>query len=817
MNTLFQDLKFGLRMLAKNPGFTAVAVITLGLGIAANTAIFSVVSGVLLRKPPVKDPDRVMMVLSINRAKGWGDRPEHPVSAPDFLDWRKDSHNFEEMAAIAPWGDFTLTGHDEPERVAGMRVSANFFHLLGADPSLGRTFTAGEDGPGRDHVAILSYGLWQTHFASDPSVVGKIVKLNGESYTVVAVMPAGFKLMAFSAQVWIPLVFDSKQLSPAGRQSRSFFVFGRLKPEATVEQAQAEMATNSRRMELTYPEADKGWEARLISLQEFMIEVFDVRPSIMMLMGTVGLVLLIACANVAGLLLARGTGRKHEIAVRSAMGAGRGRLVRQLLSENILIAIAGASVGLLLASWGIKILHAAVSYNEWVNSLEFGIDTPVLIFTISLSLLTVLLFGLVPALQVSRSDLHETLKEGGRSGGLGVARGKARRVFVVVEVALALVLLTGAGLMIKSFLEEISTEPGFNPRELLTAEVSLPTSKYGSPSQQAAFFQQVTEKLHNLPGAVSAAAAANLPLAAEAGAVPFRIEGQPASPPQERPQARYYAVGRDYLRTMEIRLTKGRAFTDFDNQSAPPVALVNEAFARRFFPKEDAIGQHISLDTENGVSSPWREIVGVVGNVKDFFGQPGFNPQLYVPYVQAPSAEMNLVVRTKGDPAALASAVRATVWSVDKDQPLGNVMTMSQLIDARGEAGDRLMGELLGIFAGLALILAAVGIYGIIAQGVTQRTHEIGIRMALGAERVSVLKLLVGEGMRLAALGLLIGFAFAYPLPRLFDAAFEGFSVHPSWIFVLAPTLVATAALFASYIPARRATKVDPMEALRYE
>jgi predicted permease len=358
--------------------------------------------------------------------------------------------------------------------------------------------------------------------------------------------------MAFSAQVWIPLVFDSKQLSPAGRQSRSFFVFGRLKPEATVEQAQAEMATNSQRMELTYPEADKGWEARLISLQEFMIEVFDVRPSIMMLMGTVGLVLLIACANVAGLLLARGTGRKHEIAVRSAMGAGRGRLVQQFLSENILIAIAGAGVGLLLASWGIKILHAAVSYNEWVNSLEFGIDTPVLIFTISLSLLTVLLFGLVPALQVSRSDLHETLKEGGRSGGLGVARGKARRVFVVVEVALALVLLTGAGLMIKSFLETISANPGFNPRELLTAEVSLPTYKYGSPSQQAAFFQQVTEKLQNLPGAVSAAAAANLPLAAEAGAVPFNIEGQPASPPQERPQARYYAVGPDYLRTMEI-------------------------------------------------------------------------------------------------------------------------------------------------------------------------------------------------------------------------------------------------------------------------
>jgi putative ABC transport system permease protein len=817
MTTLIQDLKYGLRMLAKNPGFTAVAVITLGLGIAANTAIFSVVSGVLLRKPPVRDPDRVMIVLSINRAKGWGDSPEHPVSALDFLDWRNDSHTFEEMAAIAPWGDFTLTGHDEPEHVAGMRVSANFFHLLGVNPSLGRTFAAGEDEQGRDHVLILSYALWQTHFASDPSVVGKIVKLNGESYTVVAVMPAGFKLMAFSAQVWIPLVFDSKQLGPAGRQSRSFYVFGRLKPEATGDQAQAEMATNSQRMELTYPEADKGWEARLISLQEFLIQDFSIRPALMMLMGTVGLVLLIACANIAGLLLARAAGRKHEIAVRSAMGARRWRLVRQFLSENILIAIAGAGVGLLLAWWGINILHAALSFNEWVKPLAFGIDTPVLIFTISLSLLTVLLFGLVPALQVSRSDLYATLKEGGRTGDVGATRGKARRVFVVAEVALALVLLTGAGLMIKSFLETISANPGFNPRELLTAEVSLPTSKYGSPSQQAAFFKQVTEKLQNLPGSVSAVAAANLPLTAEAGTVPFRIEGQPATPPQERPQARYYAVGPDYLQTMEIPLTRGRAFTDFDNQSAPPVALVNEAFAVRFFPKEDAVGQHISVDTGNGVSSPWREVVGVVGNVKDWFGQPGFNPQLYVPYVQAPAAGMTLVVRTKGDPAALASAVRAAVGSVDKDQPLGNVMAMSQLIEARGEAGDRLMGELLAIFAGLALILAAVGIYGIIAHGVTQRAHEIGIRMALGAERGSVLRLVVGEGMRLAVFGLLIGFAFAYPLPRLFGAAFEGFSVHPSWIFVLAPSLVAIAALLASYIPARRATKVDPMEALRHE
>jgi len=817
MSTLLQDLRYGLRMLAKNPGFTAVAVITLGLGIAANTAIFSVVSSVLLRKPPVRNPDRVMMVLSIDRAKGWGDNPEHPASAPDFLDWRKNSRSFEEMAAIEPWGDFTLTGRDEPQHVAGMKVSANFFQLLGVNPSLGRTFAAGEDERGHDHVAILSNGLWQTHFASDPGVVGKTVKLNGESYTVVAVMPASFKLLDFPTQVWIPLTFDQKQLGPAGRQSRSFFVFGRVKADATIDQAQAEMATLSQRMEQSYPEADKSWEARLMSLQEFVIQDFYIRPALMMLMGAVGLVLMIACANIAGLLLARGAGRKHEIAVRCAMGAGRGRLVRQLLSENILVGLAGAAVGLLVAWWGIHILHAALSYNEWVKSLDFGIDAPVLVYTIGLSLLTVLLSGLVPALQVSRSDLQATLKEGGRAGGVGATRDKARRVLVVAEAALALVLLTGAGLMMKSFLETIDADPGFHPDDLLTANVSLPRAKYGSPPQQAAFFEQVTEKLQNLPGVSSAAAAASLPLAAEAVKIPFSIEGRPATPSKERPQTREYSISPDYLHTMAIPLTRGRSFTNFDNQSAPPVVLVNEALARRFFPKEDALGQRISLETENGVASPWREIVGVVGEVKDYFGQPGFEPQIYLPFAQAPSAEMTLVVRTKGDPIALAPAVRATVWSVDKDQPLGGVMAMSQLIDARGAAGNRLMGELLSIFAGLALILAAVGIYGIIAHGVTRRAREMGIRMALGADRASVLRMVVGEGMRLAVFGLLIGLVFASPLPWLFGAAFEGFNVHPSWIFVLAPALVAIAALLASYIPARRATKIDPMVALRYE
>jgi putative ABC transport system permease protein len=499
------------------------------------------------------------------------------------------------------------------------------------------------------------------------------------------------------------------------------------------------------------------------------------------------------------------------------MGARRGRLVRQFLAENVLMAVAGAGVGLLLGVWGVHILRAALRFNEWVETLEFSIDTRVLIFNLGLSIFTVLVFGLTPALHISRSDLHGDLKEGGRSGGAGASRVRARRVFVVAEVALALVLLTGAGLMIKSFQEEMGVYPGFNKEGLLTAELSLPLTQYGEPAQQAAFSQQVTEKIQHLPGVVSAAVAVSLPLTAEAGPVPFSIEGQPTLPPLERPQATYYAIGEGYLPTLGIPLISGRAFTGLDNPGTAPVVLVNEAFARRFFPRESALGQHIRLHREDGTSSPWCEVVGVVGNVKDWFGQPGFHPQVYVPYVQAPSGGMTLVVRTKGEPTALASAVRAAVWSVDKDQPLGAITTLSKIVEARGQAGDRLMGELLGFFAGLALILAAVGIYGIIAHGVAQRTHEMGIRLALGAGKWGVLRLVVGDGMKLAAVGLLIGFALAYPLPSLFKAAFEGFTVNATWVYALAPVMVGAAAFLASYVPARRATKVDPLVALRYE
>jgi putative ABC transport system permease protein len=816
MTIFFQNLRYALRMLVRAPGFALVAVITLALGIGANIAIFSIVSGILLRKPPVRDPDRVMLVLSTNRAKGWGSGPEHPASAPDFLDWQRENRSFEELAAIDPWLDFSLSGQGEPQHVNGMRVSANFFHLLGVSAVLGRTFVAGEDQPGREHEVVLSYGLWQSHFVSDPNILGKTMKINGQTYSVIGVMPASLKFLDFPGQIWIPLALDAKQLSTEGRQSRALYVFGRLKPTVSVEQAQSEFAAISQRLEKKYPDADKGWDATLISFQEFQIQEFYVRPALLLLMGAVGFVLLIACANVAGLVLARGVGRQHELAVRAALGAGRGRLVRQLLSENIVLAAAGAALGLALAAWGIRALHAAASYNEWVRAMDFGIDKPVLLFVGGISLLSLLVFGLVPAIQISGSDLHAALKESGRTGTAGIARGRVRRVFVVAEVALALILLTGAGLMIKSFLEALSSNPGFSPGNLLTAEVSLPGSKYPSPSRQATFFQQVIDRVQGLPGVVSAAASSALPQAAQAESVSFTIEGQPPAKVEERPQGKYYAITPDYLQTMQIPLLRGRGFTKSDDEGAPLVMLVNQEFVRRFLPKGNALGQHITVYTGSRASL-LGEIVGIVGNVKDWFGQPNFSPQVYAAFLQAPSGDMTLVVRTRTTPAFVAPGVQNAVWAVDKDQPLGNVMDMGQLIEARGAGGDRLMGELLGIFAGLALLLAAVGLYGIIAHGVTQRTHEIGIRMALGADRATVLRLVISEGMMLAAIGLSIGLAAAYPLPWLFSAAFEGFSVHATWVLLIAPALLISSTLLASYIPARKATRVDPIIALRYE
>ncbi len=816
MVTLLHDLRFGIRMLGRNPGFTAVAVITLALGIGANSTIFSLVSAILLQKPAVRDPDRVMMVQSTNRARGWD---LQPVSAPDFLDWRSQSHSFEGMAAADGENAFSLTGSGNPERVTGTRVSANYFQVLGVSAALGRAFVQGEDQAGREHVTILSTRLWKSHFASDPSVIGKTVNLNGEPTTIIGVMPAWFSQTSFPSQIWIPLVFDAKQLSETGRDSRFLYVYARLKPRVTIEQAQAEMAGMARRTERSHPKTDRGWGAHVLSLQEFEIEYTNTRQGIRFLMATVVFVLLIACANIAGLLLARGMARHRELAIRSALGAGRWRRVRQFLSESLLIAVGGGGLGLLLATWGIDFLRSALSWNIYIVQMASGLhlDQRTLEFTLIIAVGAVVFFGLAPALQASKPNVQSALKEGGRTGTGGTAGSKMRRAFVVAQISLALVLLTGTGLMINAVIAEYRANPGFDPTHLLTADVALPSPKYASPSRQAAFFIQVTERAQHLPGVVSAAAAANLPLTAGAGFIPFALEGQPPLAPDKRPRARFYIAGYGYLRTLKIPLIQGREFTTSDNAGAPPVAMVNQAFVRRFLPKGGALGQHISLYNDGQTQPAWQEIIGVAGDVKDFLGQAVDEPQIYVPYLQQPAAEMTLVVRTRSDPDALASALRGAVWSVDKDQPVGDVMTMSELVKATTGGGDGLMAVILGVFAGLALILSAVGIYGLVSYFVTQRTPEIGIRVALGADKRDVSRLVVGEGARLAGIGLVIGFALALPLPRLLASMFQGLPLTQTPIFVIVPIVLAGAAFVASFVPARRAARIDPMVALRQE
>jgi putative ABC transport system permease protein len=818
LETLLQDLRYGYRTLRKAPGFTTVAVITLALGIGANSAIFSTVSGILLRKPTVADPDRVMMLLSVSRSRGMEDSPERPASAPDFLSWRDQTRAFSGLAAMDPWHDFTFTGQGPPEHVMGMRVSANFFQLLEVAAAQGRTFLSGEDQLARDHLVVLSHGLWERRFAADPAIVGKTIEIDGETSTVIGVMPESFNLWIFGAQAWTPLAFTPKELSSEARKSRSFFVVGRLADGASQLQAQAEMNTIAERLEQTYARADKGWGMKLLSLQEFEVRDAQARPALLVLMAAVGFVLLVACANIAGLLIARGSGRQQEIAIRTALGARWLRLVRQLLVENLLICGLGTGLGLLLAYAGIRVLRAAFSFNEIIAGATFGLDNGVLVFTVGLAVLSLLLFGVAPAVQLTRPKLPAVLKESSRTASAGRSRMRIRQGLVVAEIAVSLVLLTGAGLMIRMFLQKVRGDHGFNPRQVLTAEAALSNRQYSDPARQAAFFQQLIERVRGLAGVQGVAATSNLPMGTGSEALPFEIAGRPAVPESERPRATHFAVTPGYFQVMEIPVLQGRTFSASDDATAPPVALVSREFVRRYFPGGKALGQHVSISRDSSGRPVWREVVGVVGDVDEWVGQAASHPQIYDFYLQFPARSMALTVRSGTQASALAPALRQAVWEMDKDQPVSEIMSMDQVIYSHGGgAGTQLIGELLGIFAGLALTLAAVGIYGVVSYGVARRSHEIGIRVALGAGRRDILGLVLGEGARLAALGLGLGLLGAAALPRALASAFLGFTVAPVAVVTIALALIAGVALGACYIPARRAARVDPIVALRYE
>ncbi|HKP88254.1 MAG TPA: ABC transporter permease [Blastocatellia bacterium] len=800
METFYQDIRYGVRTLLKNPGFSAIAVIALALGIGANTAIFSVVNAVLLRPLPFEEPERLVMVWEKRMALG---RVRNVASAPDFVDWKAQNTVFEDMAAYVNNG-LNLSGSDEPERLQGVAASASFFSVLRAQPKLGRTFLPDEDSPTSEPVAIISNGLWQRRFAGDPNIIGRTITMNDRSRTVVGVMPADFVYPNSEVEVWVPLVFSPNDLNSRG--SHSYNVIARLKPGVALKQAQGEMDTIAAGLEKQY-QVNTGHGVNVFSLHEEVVG--PVKQALMVLLGAVGFVLLIACANVANLLLARAAARQKEIAIRTALGAGRARIIRQLLTESMMLALVGGTLGALLALWGLDLI-LAVSTGSIPRVKEIRVDGGVMAFTFLVSLATGLIFGLVPAWQASRPDLNESLKEGGRGSSAGIHRNRVRSLFVVVEVAICLVLLIGAGLMIKSFVRLLDVSPGFNAENLLTMNVSLSGSKYRETPQRMAFFQQALERIASAPGVQGAATALSLPLEGSSSRY-FQIEGRPPQPPGQGYNANVNLASGDYFRTMGIPLIQGRAFNDGDVMGSLPVVIINQKMAQQFWPDEDPIGQRMGTGND-----PLRTVVGIVGDVRQAALETEPRAEFFYPFFQVDFGFATFLVRTSGDPKSMIAAVRSEFQAVDKDQPVSNIRTMDEVL-AQSVAPRRLNMLLLGIFAVLALVLAAVGLYGVMSYSVTQRTREIGIRMALGAGRGDVMKLVVGQGMILATAGVAIGLVASLVLTRFMASLLYGVGATDPVTFAVISVILIGVALGASYVPARRATKVDPMVALRYE
>jgi putative ABC transport system permease protein len=794
---MFQDLRYGARTLLKSPGFMVAAVLSLALGIGANTAIFSIVNAVLIRPLPYDRPDEIM--------KLWVTQPERgalklPFSAPNFVDLKDQNRVFTDMAAYRGW-QFILTGPGEPVRIFGHRVSAGFFHVLGVKPLIGRGFLYEEDRPGNDGVVVISYGLWQSHFAAAPDIIGRSLTVNEVTRTVVGVMPPGFRFESQENALWVPMAFTPADLN---RRLSNTFVIARLRPGVSREQAQAEMNTLAGRLEASEP----GKGISVIRLREDMVG--DVRWALLVLLGAVGFVLLIACANVANLQLTRALGRRKELAVRVALGATRSRLIRQLLTESAILSLLGGGLGLLFASLGLRLL-TGLTIDRAPRLEDAGIDGAVLGFTFALSILTSLLFGLIPAFQASK-PVNDALKDGGAAG-LSLRRQRLRGAFVVAEVALSIVLLAGAGLMIKSFLRLQQVNPGFNPDRLLTLETFLPPARYPNARRQAAFYQQVGQRLAAVPGVQSVGASIGPPFTGARIGFSFEIEGRPATSPAAQPAASYRAISPGYFQTLGVPLLKGRDFTDRDNSEAPGVVIINQSFARGFFPNEDPLGKR--LDIGDGYNR-MREIVGVVGDTRANSLKEPAPAEMYVVYLQRPWQWIRYAVRASADPESLASSIRAAVWSVDKDVPVNDLKTMERLI-AETTAEPRFYLILLGVFAAVALTLSAVGVYGVMSYSVAQRRHEIGVRMALGARAADVLKLITGQGMTLALTGVALGLIASYGLTRLMKEMLFEISPTDPPTFIVITFLLAGVALLACWIPARRATKVDPLAALRNE
>lgn len=814
MHEILQDIRYGLRVLWKNPGFTSIAILTLAIGIGANTAIFSFVNGVLLKPLPYANADRIMRVLE----KPPGDPDaRNGISTLNFLDWQRQNTVFQYMAAQTG-GSVTLTGISNPVELRGSRVSAHDFDILGLKPAIGRTFAADEDQPGKNKVAVLSHALWVSQFGSDPHIIGRVIQLDGEPNVVIGVLPAGIADRTY-AQIFRPLVFKPQNMT------RNFHWFGAialLKPGVTLERARAQMNAIGARIAHDYPDSNKGWGVAVDPLSDVIVGK-QLRKSLYVLLAAVGMVLLIGCANLANLTLARSTAREREVAIRASVGAGRWRLVRQFLTENVLLAIIGGVLGVALGYALMAGLKAAIPPFSLPAEADITLDWRVLLFAAGLSIFTGLIFGMAPAVHATRADLANSMKEGGRGTGSGAGKQRLRSGLVVTEVALAFLLLAGSGLLIRSFFEMQKVDTGFNAENVITAGLPISDKRFPNPDNLNAYLREIVSNVQIIPGVREVALTSALPLEGWGYGMPFQIAGRPFVDRANRKPCFFKMVSPSYFTTLGMTLKKGRGLSERDRKGSPPVTVINETMARKYFPHEDPIGKRILIQqivpgkTELGPEIPW-EVVGIVkdekvGNLDDTRDD---NPGVYVSNEQSPVFFQALVIRTAMDPAALRQNITRAVHQVNKDQALSDIKTLEQ-IKTESLASNRLNSIMLGGFAAVALLLSAIGIYGVISYSVVQRTHEIGIRAALGASRVDVVKMILKVGAVMAAAGLVLGFIGALALTRLLATLLFGVGARDPLTIAGVGVILAAVALIASYLPARRAAKVDPMICLRYE
>lgn len=811
LESIGADTRFALRQLVKSPGFTATAALTLGLGIAVNATMFSLVSAFLMPKLPGRDAKKVVVVSAINPDDNF--LPDvHAVSAPNFLTLRADTRVFAETAAANDWLTGSLTGHEQPEAIHYEAVTPNYFNIFGAAPVLGRGFAAGEDQPGRNHVLILSHGLWVRRFGSDPGIVGRTVRLNRQDYTVIGVMGADFRMLEFTPQLWTPLTLTAADAAPDARKNRELFVFARLAPGVTLGQARAETQRLAKRAAADYPALEGRWGGSVRTLSDYLVHSFNIAQALAVLMTTVGFVLLIACVNVAGLLLTRAAGRQKELAIRASLGANRWRIVRQLFIEGMTIALIGGGAGLGLTWAGIRLLRSMLTFNEAIAAVPVSLDARVLAFAAAVTLIAAVLSSMAPAMKASRIDISTDLRCEGRAATAGRTQNRLRAVLVGGEIAMALFLLVGTGLLIRGIYSLEHQRLGFSEDHLLTAGIVLDKTRYPDAAKQLLFVRELLPKLKEIAGVEDAAVTVDLP-ATGAGSAPVHIQGVAESAASQQRTAEHVAVTPEFFAAAGISALRGRTFTEHDDGNEPRVVVVNQEFVRRYLGGGDPVGRQVKLDVGDGPAA-WEQVVGVVADVKSYSEQTQVNPLVYEGFAQRPAAGFSVMLKGQAAPDSMIPTLRQAVAAVDPELPLLNVMSMKGVIETQRN-GDPAFMQIMSSFAALALVLAAIGIYGLIAYAVRQRTQEFGIRLALGAKRSDISWMILRQGLKIAAIGSAIGLTLAVPLPRLFDSMFQGLRFGAPGIYPVVLATLLMVAVLAAWIPARRASQVDPMAALR--